>query len=177
MKWIVRVLVALVVVVAVIGGVGMLLPSGHVVAVRMDVRAPAERVFEVVSDVARGPEWRSGLTAVEIVSAAGAPLRWRETMASGTITMVHESTDPPRRLVSRIDDPDLPFGGRWIYDLVPAADGTTLTITEEGEVYNPFFRFFSRFVFGHYQTLETYSRDLARHLDASAEPVRVEQSG
>jgi hypothetical protein len=33
-------------------------------------------------------------------------------------------------------------------------------ITEEGEVYNPVFRFISRFVIGQTRTIETYLRDL-----------------
>ncbi len=40
--------------------------------------------------------------------------------------------------------------------IVPAPNGTTLTITEDGEVYNPIFRFMSRFVFGHEATMATY---------------------
>ena len=40
----------------------------------------------------------------------------------------------------------------------PAAE--RLTITEDGEVYNPFFRFMSRFVFGQTATLDEFVRNL-----------------
>ena len=43
-----------------------------------------------------------------------------------------------------------------------SGSGTRVSITERGEVYNPIFRFLSRFVFGHTGTMETYLRDLAR---------------
>jgi hypothetical protein len=67
-----------------------------------------------------------------------------------------------RRHVDRIADPSLPFGGRWIYDLASDGSGTALTITEEGEVYNPVFRFVSRFIMGHTRTIDRYIADLQR---------------
>jgi len=35
-----------------------------------------------------------------------------------------------------------------------------VAITEDGEVYNPFFRFMSRFVFGHAATLDEFVKNL-----------------
>lgn len=54
------------------------------------------------------------------------------------------------------------FGGSWTYELTPVADGTRLRITENGEVYNPLFRFLSRFVFGHYASIDKFMADLER---------------
>jgi len=39
-------------------------------------------------------------------------------------------------------------------------DRTEVTITEDGEVYNPIFRFMSAYVFGHTATIEQYLTDL-----------------
>ena len=58
----------------------------------------------------------------------------------------------------------LPFGGSWTYELIPTAGGTMLRITEDGEVYNPLFRFISRFVLGHYKSIDQYLDDLERRL-------------
>jgi hypothetical protein len=77
-----------------------------------------------------------------------------------------------RRLVTRIADPSLPFGGGWTFDLIAANDATpgapnastTLRITEDGEVYNPIFRFVSRFVMGHHATIDAYLRDVGTRL-------------
>jgi len=63
--------------------------------------------------------------------------------------------DKPSRVV-RITDESLPFGGSWPYELEPGAAGTRLAIREEGEVYNPVFRFMSRFVMGHHSTIDQY---------------------
>ncbi len=61
-----------------------------------------------------------------------------------------------RLLVVRIADLDLPFGGTWTYEIAPVAGGSTLTITEDGEIYNPIFRVMSRFVFGYESTMAAY---------------------
>ena len=65
-------------------------------------------------------------------------------------------------LVLRIADPTLPFGGTWTYIVKAAPAGSTLTITEDGFVSNPLFRFMSRFVFGHYATIDTYLKNVAK---------------
>jgi hypothetical protein len=63
-------------------------------------------------------------------------------------------------MVTRIADPEQPFGGTWTFELAPADGGTRLTITERGEVYNPIFRALGRFVFGHTATIDQYLRAL-----------------
>ncbi len=62
--------------------------------------------------------------------------------------------------MTRIADPDLPFGGTWTFELAPEAGGTRLTITERGEIRNPIFRTMSRFVFGYGATMETFLAEL-----------------
>ena len=64
-----------------------------------------------------------------------------------------EHARPPSPFVTRIADPDQPFGGTD-FDIAPDAGGTRLTITERGEVYNPIFRFMARVVFGYTGTME-----------------------
>src|ERR1700687_4353203 len=57
-------------------------------------------------------------------------------------------------LITRIVDRSLPFGGTWIYTLVPDGGSTPFLIVEDGEVYNRVFRLISRFVVGHDSTIE-----------------------
>ncbi|HUD13497.1 MAG TPA: hypothetical protein VMQ56_07565, partial [Terracidiphilus sp.] len=54
------------------------------------------------------------------------------------------------------------YGGSWSFVLEPANGGTRLTITEDGEVYNPVFRFVSRFVMGQTATQDAYLRALEK---------------
>ena len=61
---------------------------------------------------------------------------------------------PPSRFVTRIVG-ETAFGGTWTMEIVPTANGSRLTITERGEVYNPIFRTLARFVFGHTPTMDS----------------------
>jgi hypothetical protein len=73
---------------------------------------------------------------------------------------------PPRRLVRRIVG-ETSFGGTWTSELDGTPDGgTRLVITENGEVYNSFFRFVSRYIVGHQRTIDSFLAALRRHLDA-----------
>jgi len=39
-------------------------------------------------------------------------------------------------------------------------------ITENGEIYNSFFRFISGYIVGHHRTIDSYLAALRRHLEA-----------
>jgi len=81
--------------------------------------------------------------------------------------MAVERMEPPRVLVARIADPKLPFGGTWTYEITPDAGGSRLTITENGEIYNPLFRFMARFIFGYEGTIQSYLSSLEKRLIGS----------
>lgn len=143
---------------AVVTTVGFSLPVAHVATRDAVVNAPAAAVFARISDPARYREWRTDLDDVELLGTD--PLRWRERRAGDAITYEATERHAPRRFVTRIADPDLPFGGTWTWELQPDPAGTRVTITEHGEVYNPVFRFMSRFVFSHTATMEKVLQQL-----------------
>ena len=162
-----RVLAVLFAIMLLIVAVGFALPVKHraVREARYD-RSPSE-IFAVITDVKNFPSWRSSVTSVEILPDSGGRRRFRETGSDGEILYEVEQSVPDQRLVTRIADPSLPFGGRWMYELIPHGNSTTLRITEDGEVYNPVFRFVSRFVMGHTRTLDRYLLDVARRFGAA----------
>lgn len=172
MKWLLVAVGALLALGALVYVIGGLLPQSHAATVRTRIGHPPAEVYAALEDVRASPAWRSDLREVEVISGPGEPLRWRENGKYGSITFEREDARPGQRLVGRIADTSQGFGGRWVFQLAPAADGTELTVTEEGEVYSPLFRFVSRFVFGHYGTLESYVRDLGRRF---GEEVRIER--
>ena len=142
--------------------VGYLLPRSHLVSCRVWLRQPADAVFRVITDFGSGPTWRPGLTKVELLPARDGKPSFREDGKNGSIVLVVEEMVFPRTLVTRIVDQSA-FGGTWTFEVEPAADGCNVTITERGEVYNPFFRFMGRFVLGYSGTLNAYLQALARH--------------
>lgn len=174
MRWIALILAFLAVVVILVVVIGMLLPVSHVASVSGEIPAPREQVFAALSDVRLAATWRSDIDSVAVLSKEGEPLRWREVGGSGSLAFVRDEMDPPRRIVSRIDGRDQGFGGRWIWELTPGSTGTEVTVTEEGEVYNPLFRFMSRFVFGHHRTMESVLKDLGTRFGADVQTRRLE---
>jgi uncharacterized protein YndB with AHSA1/START domain len=163
-RWLPRIAVVLAVLIATVVVIGGLLPVGHSASNTAHYEQPPEVVWEAITGFEASPAWRSNVdTMVRVPDAGGAEL-WRESGPTGPITYRLEALEPPRRLVLRIADEELPFGGTWTYVVAPEGDGSTQTITEDGEVYNWIFRFVSRFVVGHTATIETYLEDLGRKL-------------
>jgi uncharacterized protein YndB with AHSA1/START domain len=136
--------------------VGWMLPVKHRASRSATVSAAPEQVWTLITDVEGFPRWRTDVKSVTRLPDREGKKMWIEEGSGGRLTMAVEDSDPPRKLVSRIADPALPFGGTWTFVIAPAPNGTTLTITEDGEVYNPIFRFVSRFVFGHEATMSAY---------------------
>src|SRR5687768_7054389 len=133
-------LVGLVVLMALIG---LALPREHVAARSAVIARPPDVVWQALVELDAQPRWRRGVKRIEQLT----PTTFREHGSQGTITYeVTESREPERR-VTRIADDKLPFGGRWIYELAPDGAGTRVSITEEGFVKNPVFRFLARTVF------------------------------
>ncbi len=155
MKWVLMAAAALAVLAVVVAITGWSLPVAHVAMRQATLAAPPDVVWKTITDVDAFPSWRTDVKTVERVSGSGA-LTWIEHGRSGSLKLTVEASDPPRRLVTRIADPSLPFGGTWTYELAPSAGGTTLTVIEHGEIYNPIFRAMARFVFGYETTLATY---------------------
>jgi hypothetical protein len=128
-------------------------------------------MFTTISDVERFPSWRSDVKRVEVVPNGTGPRQFREIGGNGSILYEIERHEPDTLLVTRIADPNLPFGGTWTYQLAPTGDGSSLRITEDGEVRNPVFRFVSRFVLGHTATIDRYLTDLGHHFGATPKIV------
>lgn len=164
MKIALIILGALAAIVIIVAAVGFALPVKHTAVREARYRRSPAEVFAVITDAKEFPGWRPSVKKVEILPAPEGRRRFRETGSDGSILYEVEETAPNTRLVTRIADPSLPFGGTWTYELTPDGGSTILRITEDGEVYNPIFRFVSRFVMGHTATIDRYLLDLAKRL-------------
>lgn len=166
MRWLLVVLLVLVGIAVAVVAIGWMLPVRHRAARQAIIPgASPEAVYALVSNAADYPRWRTGIARVEVVAGeSGAPTRFREHSSDGAILYDVVERIPPARMVTRIADRELPFGGGWTFEIEPAEGapgGTLLRITEDGEVYNPVFRFVSRFVLGHTRSIERYLADVA----------------
>ena len=160
--------------VALVAIVGALLPRDHVATLTARIAAPPTAVWSVITDPASFSKWRADVIKVELLPATATGPSWREHSRHGAITMAIDLAEPPRKLIGRIADEGLPFGGKWIYEIAPDGDAASrVTITEAGSVYNPIFRFVSRFIMGHTASIDAYLRSLGKHFGAEPTPTVI----
>ncbi len=172
MKWILIALGILVGLAALVTLVGALLPKGHEATRTARFRQPPEAVWQVITDFQASSSWRTDLRSVERLPDLNGHPVWKEVDKQGqALPLEVVEQVPPRLMVTRIADPDLPFGGTWTWEIAPDDDGCSLTITERGEVRNPIFRFVARFVLGHTATMDGYLKALGRKLGEGGAPA------
>ncbi len=154
MKWLLIVVLSLLGLVVLIVLIGWLLPKGHRATRTVTFRNSPQTVWDLITGQ---PLWRPEVQGFQPMPPNDGHRVWRETDRQGQIITYEaiEST-PPTRFVTRIADPKLPFGGTWTYQIVPTPEGCSLTITEDGEVYNPIFRFVSRVFMSKTATIDAY---------------------
>ena len=150
--------------------VGSLLPKGHVATRHARFDRSRDEIWKTITDVDGFASWRSDVKAVELLPARDGRTSWVESGTHGKIPFEITEAIAPSRMITTIADPKLPFGGHWVYELSENGAAATLRITENGEVYNPIFRFMSRFIFSQGATLERYLRDLGTKLGQTVTP-------
>ena len=159
MRWLLIIVAVLVALVGAVAVIGMALPQNHTASRSAHVNASPDSLWEIITDVEQYPSWRKDVDSVQRIEAP--QLTWREIAGSDRITYQATAFQKPGNFVAHIADKGLPFGGSWDYRIEPEGTGSKLTITENGEVYNPIFRFVSRYVIGHTATIDKYLAALA----------------
>jgi hypothetical protein len=171
MRWALWIVGSLVAIVALIAIIGALLPKGHVATRTAKFRQPPDAVWRAITGYEDFPQWRTGVQSVTRMPDANGHVVFMEKSGSGSGSQqipyeITESVAPaggaPGKLVSKIADPKLPFGGSWTYEVAAVDGGTSLRITERGEVYNPIFRFVSKFFMSQTKTMEDYLNALGK---------------
>lgn len=153
--------------------VGLLLPEGHRASSYVDLAAPRVEVWAAIVDFAGYPEWRPDVERVEARVDSSGDTVWVEHGAGGALPLQIAERTEPSRLVVRIVDDGLPFGGRWTYELEELSNGTRVTITEDGKVYNPIFRVISTLFLSEHATMDRYLVALAAKFSEEAYPVHA----
>ncbi len=166
------VIAALVLLVALTTIIGFLLPQCHVLTRFIVLKQKRDAVYALISDLPGASQWRSGISSVEAVKGEGGETLYKETSRQGVLHYRIVETMPPQKFVTAIAEKNAPFGGTWTIELAETPEGTRVSVTERGEVYNPLFRFLSKFVFGHHATVEAYLKDLAAKFGETA-PIQT----
>jgi len=133
MKWVFWIVVSLVGSVGIVALIGAFLPVGHVASRTADFNKPPADVFALIANPATYRAWWTGADVKsEVVESA-----------------------PPSRLVTRVIG-ETQFGGTWTIDILPTSRGSSMTVTERGEIYNVVFRTLARYVFGYTGTMDSF---------------------
>jgi len=172
MKWVLIGIAVIAACAALVLIVGAMLPRDHVAAMTARIAATPDSVWAALTTPADFPSWRHDVKAVDLLPPVPAGPSWREHSAQGAITYVVDVAQRPHRLVGRIADTNLPFGGSWEYLVEPdGPSASRVTIVERGSVYNPIFRFVSRFLMSQTATIDTYLRALGRRFGSEPAPT------
>src|SRR5439155_11902889 len=126
--------------VATIAIIGSRLPKSHTASRTVRFRRSAEEIFDTLTDYRSFPSWRADVKSVRELDDGRRG--WIETTRHGDMPLEIIESDRPQKFVTRIADPKLPFGGTWTWQIVSIApEECEVTVTEDGEIYNPLFRF------------------------------------
>lgn len=148
--------------------IGAMLPQRHIATRSASFHAPPERLFALIS----GPQdWRPDVRSCELLSQDGRSYQREISQRGETILYEIMQSRPPLAIQRRIATPNLPYSGTWTFALEPMGATTRVRVTEDGEVYNPIFRFVSRFILGQTATQDTYLRAMGK---ATGEDIRVD---
>lgn len=164
MKWVWWILGILAGLIAAIYIIGACLPEKHTAVRVARYHQTPDTIWRTITEYKDFPSWRSNVKSAEPLPPPDILAGWREVDAHGNVLPLRIiESEAPRRLAVKIADPNLPFGGTWTTDILASPpDGSTVQIREDGEIYNRFFRFMARFVFGYTATIDTYLKDLGK---------------
>jgi len=168
--WVVGALVGTVLIAAI---VGWMLPAEHHAESKLEVPAAIDSVWPIVSRVGEYAAWWPAVKAMERRPERDGHEVWLQRGRGGPFPIEIIEAREPTRMVTKIVDDGLPFGGTWTYVLEAGEGSTTVRITEDGVIHNPVFRVIARFFMGYHGTQLDYLRALAVHLGTQAAPVVV----
>lgn len=161
MIYVYYVLGVLALLIGIVVGLGALEPVKHVAKRVVDLNSPKDKVWALITNYADMPTWRRELRKIEMVTGANGQEIWQEfENASESLDFETIEQIEGQKLVRKIVGNRTDFGGTWTFELEENGDQTTLTITENGEVYNIVFRFVSKYIMGHYASIDKFIRQL-----------------
>ena len=113
MKWALWIIGVLAVIILVISLIGMTLPRNHTATRSALLNASPDSVWAALVDVKDYPRWRSGVVKVDELPPVNGKRSWMESDKHNSITYIADEEKPREKLVTRIANENLPFGGTW----------------------------------------------------------------
>lgn len=160
--------------------IGLLLPASHIVSRTRTFSTTPTRLWHILCDVERYPNWRRRLVQVEIKQKQEAykddttqeqPLEDGNTMQQSRlvfeeytprhkIVVVHVEQVPYYKLLRILKE--IPtFSGSWTFELEEtAANVTQLRITQQGVIRKPMLRVIHMLILGFHRRIDLFLDDL-----------------
>ena len=172
-RFLVRAVVALVVVVGLAYGVGLGMPRDHVVSSRINLTASPDSVFTVLRAFGDYPNWdRDFSSSVRGKSSSGREVWIQETTGMTMAIEVRESRAPSRLVTEVVTDEKSLWGGVWTYEVKSTGAGTEVTITENGWITSPPLRVLMKLM-GTHRTADRVLKNLGARFDELVTPTHV----
>lgn len=173
MRFLVRLAVGLLVLVAIVYGIGMTMPRDHQASSRIQLTAPRDSVWAVLRAFGDYPRWDQDFkSSVRGTSRSGRET-WVQDVGRMTMSVGIKSVQAPSRLVTEIvTDDKSDWGGVWTYDLVANGIGTEVTITEDGWIKSPLFRVMMK-VMGSHATMDGVLKALGARFGDQVTPEHI----
>jgi uncharacterized protein YndB with AHSA1/START domain len=149
--------------------IGCFVPRAHKVARSLALKQTPAAVWQIITDFANVPSWHADVVKVERQADRNMHELWKETYR-GNYGLFLETTEfaAPTRLVRTIADDGGPFTGRWEFTLAAIEGGCRLTLTEHGDIRNPFFRVMFRLYMRPEKYVVVYLTALAKKFGETA---------
>ncbi|MFQ5637756.1 MAG: SRPBCC domain-containing protein, partial [bacterium] len=141
MKWVLIILGVLVAIVALVALIGALVPKEHTATRSAKYNQAPQEIWNAITDFRAMAEWNSYFKEVKPLPDHDGNAAWSMISNQGTMPLEVVEIDTNKKLVTRILDEGMPFGGTWTYEIAETDGGAILTITEDGFVRNVIFRF------------------------------------
>ena len=162
MKWVFIAIGVIAGIIVLIASIGALLPAEHTAVQSAKFKQTRQDLWAVLTDFAAMASWNTAYTEVKRLPDRNGNAAWSLIGNQGPMPLEVTEMDTARKLVTRVIDEGMPFGGTWTYELTDTNDGTVLKITENGFIRNVIFRFMARFIFGYHATMANFLTDLGR---------------
>jgi uncharacterized protein YndB with AHSA1/START domain len=141
MKWLLRIVLGVVVLVVVLAAVGLLLPPHYKVQRSLEIGAPADKVYALIVDPREWKRWtvwnrRDPAMKMEYSGApSGAGAKWSwQSATEGSGSMEFTDARPGERIVYRLSFPEFGMQSSGTLSIVPAGAGVRVTWTNEGDL-------------------------------------------
>jgi len=141
MKWLKRAVLAVVVLVLLFFGIGLVLPSGFKVQRSVEIAAPAERVYALIAAPAQWKAWsvwnqRDPAMVIKYAgppSGAGASWSW-QSKTEGNGKMDFTAVEENRKVSYQLSFPDFGMQSAGVLLIEPVGKGVRVTWTNEGDM-------------------------------------------